>query len=116
MHIVCQASSEGTSEHVGHALGSAGVERENLRAYRRRIWIDGRRTRTLYTIQKTHLDRQALSESASEHTGKHFDTQASSESASDHKEEHVDRRASSKSTSEHIGNAFGWTGVEREHI
>ena len=55
------------NHHIGNAFGSTSVERERIYAHRKRVWIDEDRARAHLSSSETHLDRQASSESASEH-------------------------------------------------
>jgi len=95
---------------------------------------NGLRTRMHLKTLETHLDRQASSESATEHIENTFGpTGVERERIWAHRiriwidscrarahlsiwKTHFGRRASSESAFEHIENAFGSTIVEREHI
>ena len=85
------------------------------------------------SVSETHLDRQASSESAFQHSGNAFGLIGADRErisalpkcfwvdrrrAGEHlsvSERHLDRQASSESACQDSGNAFGSTGVDREH-
>ena len=69
---VFQARQMSVCHIRSRAFGSTGVERERIRAYRKRVWIDRRRARMRFSTPETHLDRQASSEGVFQHSRNAF--------------------------------------------